>query len=264
MTCRFSYWICGLIVVLAFVVPACRQKAKQEPELLNPLLDPNLVLPNYVSKATEAGGGADAWASAKQIRAEGVVSFYKPDGSFHLTEHQYIFRPWPDYIQVSGLEPEGKFVWELSPAGFNILKGVEQGDTLPNGLDKSDFTRAILQIITVPARLVDKPVELTKSSQPVKIKGRWYHSIRRVNLGQRQDWSETVFYQHTDSSLVDMIWLADFDREKFFAVHGYDYSEAEGIGVFVPTKVEIFTTDFGGAVLRRMARIDFYNLNCTR
>ena len=70
-------------------------------------------------------------------------------------------------------------------------------------------------------------------------------------------WSEVVFYQNRDNSLVDLVWFADVEEGKFFAVRGYDYSRVQKRGVLLPAKIEIFRTDARGALSERVAQVNF-------
>ena len=266
------------IFVAAFVVAGCQQEYKEEDKLpYEPLLDPNFIVPDYASRAIDATGGFDAWTKAKKLRLDCVVTFYKSDGSFYLTEQDYEIYPWSNSIRISATEPQGKFVWELSRGGLEGGGSWHTGVGFPVELcSKQYFAELILDITTAPVRFLDKSVVFTKDSRPVKMEGLWYYSIERVNPHKTGIFSYAVFYQNRDSSLVDMIWFAGVDSPVIaseaqpsveipisLAVRGYDYRELEKGGVRVPAKIEIFRTDAAGVLRERLVKIDCHTLKPT-
>ena len=69
-------------------------------------------------------------------------------------------------------------------------------------------------------------------------------------------WTQGVYFQNQDGSLVDIIWLANPVTQKFLIVRGYDYARIVKDGVLVPTKIEIFQSDAEGIQGQRLALID--------
>ncbi len=149
---RFSDMMCWLILAAAFVVTGCEQGHKEETSVYELLSDPNFVMPEYASGAIEATGGLEAWTKARKLELDCVVTLYKSDGSFYLTEqHHEIysvqgpdFQPWLNSIRISAVEPKGKFVWQLSGELFSVLEGAEQVGALPIMANRY-FAEAILR-----------------------------------------------------------------------------------------------------------------------
>lgn len=267
MTNRLLSIVRWLILVLSItviaIVTGCEQKYSEEVPVLTygraaPLNDPNFVVPGYASAAIEATGGRRAWTKTEQIEFDCVVTFYNQDGSFYLTEQHHEIAPWSNSIRISAIEPHGRFVWELSGDTLSTLESADSYPVRDTRYEMRDVIYAILNITTAPARFLDESVLFTKISEPVKVEGRWYHPIERASIFtvRGPGWSKVVFYQNTGSSLVDMIWHADFEREKFLMVRGYDYRELEKGGVLVPAKIELFKTDAGGVLQRRLVEIN--------
>lgn len=277
MVNRFSK-IIWLILAAAFIVAGCEQEQKEETSVYNVLLDPNFVMPEYASRAIEATGGLEAWTKTKKLEFDCVVTLYKSDGSFHLTEqHHEIYTagtgPPSNSIRISAEEPQGKFVWQLSGGMFSVLEGAEQVDALPIAIENRQFAEAIHNITTAPVRLLDE-FGFTKLDDPVKKEGRWYYPIKiyRVRGGPDdmlgtsytlRERLKAVFYQDKNNSLVDMLQFVDIDEDKFLAVRGYDYKEVEKKGISVPTRIEIFRTDAAGVLQERLVKIDYYLLKAT-
>lgn len=171
----------------------------------------------------------------------------------------------------------------------------EQADISPMVDFGRDFAEVILGITTAPVRLLDKSTRFLKKSRPVRVEGRWYYPIERgpqtpffafgepqqtypvesrplegrdeqaADVDKKQKaveprqiyWSKIVFFQNRDSSLVDIIWFADVDNEKFLAVRGYDYDDIVEKGVLIPAKIEIFRSDTRTIFKERLAEIRF-------
>ncbi len=284
MTNRFSK-IIWLVLIAAFVVAGCEQGQKEETSVYEVLLDPNFVMPEYASRAIEATGGLDqplrgagleAWRNKKKLELDCVVTLYKPDGSFYLTEQHHEIYPPSNSVRISALEPQGKFVWQLSGGIFTVLEGAEQVGALPIMAVNYYFAEAILDITTAPVRFLDKSFAFTKGTKPVKIEGQWYYPIERAPplrgagrekiladdliLADIPYWPKVVFCQNTGTARIDMLWFVGAGEEKFLAVRGYDYKEVEKGGILVPAKIEIFATDADGVLQERLVKIDYYLL----
>ena len=275
---RFSKTIL-LALVTVFLVAGCEQGYEKEGIANESEIGTNVVLPGYASRAIEAAGGRRAWMETKKLQLDCVVTFYKSDGSFYLTQQRHEIYPWLDAIRISAQEPQGKFVWQLTPDKFSVLQGAGQIDALP--IENRYFAEAILDLITAPIRVLDKSFKFIEGTRPVKRQGLWYYPIERVpmvSIGIEQDWSKVVFYQNTDSSLVDMLWFVPIDTIGVdssviaseaqpsvaipisLMVRGYDYRNVKKRGVCIPTKIEIFRTNAMGVLQQRLVEIEYYSL----
>jgi hypothetical protein len=104
-------------------------------------------------------------------------------------------------------------------------------------------------------------VAFSKEPKPVKLEGLWYYPIERAAPAQRRGgiepyWSKAVFYQSTETSLIDMVWFSDIEPGKFLVARGYDYKKLEKDGVLIPMKIEVFKTDAPGVLKERLIKID--------
>jgi len=259
----------ALVLVTTLVITGCQQGYKKEVPAYNPLTDPNFIVSDYASRAIEAAGRQQAWTNAKEVHLDAVVTFYRHDGSFYLTEQHYEIYPWANSIRISAQEPQGKFVCQLLRGQFTVLEA-PRAAVLPAVIDNRDLSEAILNITTAPVRLLDT-LPFTKLSNPVKMEGLWYYPIERnYSIGQAPEannkqagakpvepyWSKAVFYQSTNSFLVDVIWLADIGKEKYLAVRGYDYNELEKRSIRVPAKIEIFKSNANADLQQRLVKIE--------
>jgi hypothetical protein len=264
---RFSK-IIWMVLVVAFICTGCQRKYKEEAvDVLDsgPEIEMTSVPPDYVVKAIEAVGGWNAWTRTRELQLDCVVTFYQPDGSFHLTEQHHVVYPWSNSIQISAREPQGRFVWQLSKGKFDVLQESGQSDALPVVIGSNHFAEMILSIITIPARLFDESAEFSKETTGLKIQGQWYYQISRLSrpvAGDELDsepayvLSKGIFYQDRDGSLIDMLVFDFKSGDSNFAVRGYDYTEVEKNGVRVPSRIEIFKADARGNLQERLVKID--------
>jgi len=263
---RFLKETICLLFVVAFVVAGCERKYESDVDVLAYGPDVNMIVVtnDYTPRAIGATGGYQAWIKTEKLQVDGVVTFYKADGSFYLTEHHCAIYPWSDSIRISALEPQGKLVWQLSQDSFSVIEAPHEIDVLPMAIAGRDFAEAILDIITAPVHLLDSKVVFTKEPKPVKMGGLWYYPIewksRDIEAYVELHWSKVIFYQNRDSSLVDMIWFAGVEQGKFLAVRGYDYRKVKENGILVPTRIEIFKTDVRGVLQEQLVKIDYYSL----
>jgi len=267
---RISETIC-LVLVAVFVLTGCQQQRKEKADVSARGPDVEAMSPpsEEAARAIDATGGLNAWKKTTMLQLDCVVTFYRPDGSFYLTEQRYKVHPWLNSIQVSADEPQGAFVWKLSRGQFKVLRGADQIDALPKAVPSRCFAEVILDIITAPARFMDGSVVFTKQSTPVKMQGKWYYPINRQGKDLTALISDAVFYQDRDSSLVDMIRLACLNtglaREKPIQyVRGYDYQEVEKAGPRIPTRIEIFETDARDRTQKRLVTIDCHTVQRTQ
>jgi hypothetical protein len=248
-----------LASVIFLAVAGCEQEQQQQQ--LTPRVDVSVDKPPYMSAAIEATGGPDAWANVKKLELDCIVTSYRPDGSFYLTQQHHEIEPSPNLIRISAKEPQGNLTWKLSPDGLTVMEGTNQGDFLPGGLGAEDYTKAILDITTIPLRIIERKTGLIRGAEPVKIEGQWYYPIGRP-MSDKPD-SKTnrpniVYYQNRDNSLVDTILVRDTINGAYLAVRGYNYHEVEKGGIFVPAKIEIYTADSRAVLQKRLVKIDYY------
>lgn len=249
---RMTVW---LILASALVVGGCQRRYEQDVLAQPPDVNSINITSDYAPRTIGATGGYQAWIDTIKLDRDGVVTFYRPDGTFYLTEHSYEIYPWSNAIRVSAHEPRAGFVWQLSAEGFRILQGGRAG-TYDSGYEMQSVLRAVLDITTAPVRLLDS-AGLVKGPEPVKVEGLWHHSIERAGSDVEPRLPEAVFYQDVDSGLVDMIWFADAAGQKSLAVRGYDHRKAGKQQVLVPAKIEVFRTDARGLLQQRLVKIDF-------
>ncbi len=264
---RFSK-IIWMVLVVAFIFTGCQRKYKEEAvDVLDsgPDIDMTSVPPDYVVKAIEAVGGWNAWTRTKELQLDCVVTFYQPDGSYHLTEQHHVVYPWTNSIQISAREPQGRFVWQLSKGKFEVLQEGGQSAALPVVIGSNHFAEMILSIMTIPARFLDESAEFSKETTGLKIQGQWYYPISRLSrpvVGTELEskpafvLSKAVLYQDRDSFLIDMLVFDFMSGDSNFAVRGYDFTEVEKNGVRVPARIEIFKADARGNLQERLVKID--------
>lgn len=245
-----------LYFMILFVVAGCEQQ--RQPQEQKDITTPHI--PAYIAQVVEKVGGQEAWTRTIKLKSKCVVTFYQRDGSFYLTEQHHEIYPLLNIINISAQETQDRFIWEYSPAGLKVIEGAKPSSFLPIDLKAEDFAEAILNISTVPVKLLENKEKLMRGSSPVKIEGRWYYPIGQVsdNTGSEPYLPKRIFYQNRDSSLVDMLWFAGHDRSTFLAVRGYYYHEVEKGGVVVPAKIEIFTTDVQRVMRNRLVKIDYH------
>ena len=240
-------------------VAGCEQK--QQHQQLTPTVDVSVDKPPYMSTATEAAGGSDAWAKVKKLELDCIVTSYRPDGSFYLTKQHHEIEPSSNLIQISAREPQGNLTWKLSPKGLTVMEGTNQGDFLPSGLGAENYTKAILDITTTPLRLIERKTGLIRGTELVKIEGQWYYPIGHPisdKTDSKNNRPNIVYYQNRDNSLVDTILVIDTVNGKYLAVRGYNYHEVEKGGILIPAKIEIYTADSRAVLQKRLVKIDYY------
>ena len=98
---------------------------------------------------------------------------------------------------------------------------------------------------------------------PVKVQGQWHKPIERTpksGLLAAPGLKSAIFYQNTDSSLIDMFQFSSAATGKILTVRGYDYDEIAKGGPLVPARIEIFTTDRQANAQARLVKIDCHKL----
>lgn len=228
------------------------------------------VRPDFVLAAVEAAGGLPTWMQCRQLDHSGIVTIYRPDGSYYLTEHAFAVYPWSNAVRISAREPRATFVWQMVGGQFRRLEGDAALDVSPLAGAYQDYAAAVLQIMTAPARLLGQATELTRQPLPVQIRGQQYDPIGarfrtpQAAVGAEKEkpaaiepyWTNGIYFQNRQSSRIEMIWLAHAARRDYLVVRGYDYAPAAKGGVLVPTKIEVFRSDAEGGIGRRLIKID--------
>ena len=257
MALRISVPALWLVLAAIIILTGCQTEQQKQDKLLayGPDVDSIRVNNDYTPRAIGATGGYDAWIDTAKLELTAIVTFYRPDNSFYLTEHQYKIYPWSNSIVISAKEPAGDSVWRLSKGKFKIIEGHRADEILPQ-LSYVDFAAIVLDIVTAPVRFLDKSSSFVEISELVKKYGRWYYKIERTAALEGPDWSQTIFYQSRDTLLIDTLWFTKPPHGRAFAVRAYDYRKPAGARILVPSKIEIFQTSLYGALRRRLAAID--------
>jgi len=231
-----------------------------------------------VSAALDAAGGLAAWKHCRKIEAGAVVTACAGDGCFYLTERDFVLCPWSDAVQVTAHEPQGRFVWQVVGGQYRASLANPAWDVSPLSGLRRDCADAVLQIATAPVRMLEGGLVLMPRPATVQIGGQWYRPVevkpgtwgrgsqaRRRGKGETgaepsrsagPRWTECIYFQDVDSSLVDLIWLGDPAAQKFLLVRGYDYARTADGGVRIPDKIEVFQSDPDANLGPRLALID--------
>jgi len=277
--------ICLVIAVIC-IAAGCGQQRKKDVGILarGPDFEKLVVPGDYAAAAIEATGGLQHWAKIQKVQLDCVVTFYAASGgddSFYLTEQRFYIYPWSNSIEVFGKEPLGAIAWQLSGGQFRALPGDDPSAALRDvsvmGVSCRDYTESVLKIATAPVQFLQTGAVFVKGPAPIKMEGLWYDPIESATADSFQQgpalaqsrpppadqgaavkpyWSRVVYCQNRDTSLVDLLWLADIEQGKFLAVRGYDYKEIEKTGILLPTKIEIFRTDARAVSKERIVKID--------
>lgn len=249
-----------VILIAGLMLGGCKAHQKQETVVLAQTPDAStLVAPSdYATAAIDAAGGLDAWTSTKQLQLDCIVTFFGNDGAYYLTEQCLRIYPWSNALEISANEPQGEFAWRLSGGRFEVLAGADRVKDLPVAVASRCFSEAILEIVTVPARLPDKSAKYNRQSDAVQLHGQWYYPIDAKAA------NKAVFYQDRDNSVVDMIQLACKGGSKTLTVRGYDYMKVDKGGPAVPRKIEIFSGSSDEEGQKRLVTIDCHRLTRVR
>jgi len=262
MRCLKSVFILTTgICTLLLLFSGCGGQVEKKEIVLNPLSDPNVILPGYASEVFEAAGGREAWSVTNLIKADCVVTFSKSDGSRYITEHHYELRSWPGQIRVSAMEPGGMVDFKLTQKGLETSQGKIPDYLFTQKLDLGQYGRAVLEIITAPMRLFDRNLVRAPETGTIKVEGDLYRSIVTKPSGSLGRAPESTFFQEQQKRLVDMIWYRQGAGDLTTAVKGYEYREF-GRGVLLPAKIDIYKIDSAGISRGLIARIELYNIRC--
>ncbi|MHC4123757.1 MAG: hypothetical protein ACYSSI_09310 [Planctomycetota bacterium] len=243
--------------LVPLVLTGCLETTVQEePKQTKPSMDD---VPDYVREVILATGGGGSWENTEEVKLEAVVTIYKPDGSYYLTEHSYRIEPWSNRIEITALEPKGKAICRFSSGMACVVKGDYRLYSLPEEMNVNFYSEMVLNITTVPLRFLDNQYEFEKKDRPIKKEGLLYYEItRRAMMVRRiRYWLDVVFYQKQENSLVDMILFSSGAGNEDFIVRGYDYYRIGKGGIDVPRKVEIFCCDSQGHLKKQLIKIDF-------
>ena len=247
--------------LILLIITGCRKEYQNDVNVLaiEPQAEMITVPADYLAISIESAGGLENWGKIKQLEFDCLVTYYQSNGSFYLTEQHYNIYPWSNSILISGEEPQGRYIWQLSQGQFDILENSEQISNPIVNIGNNCFAEAVLNIITIPARLIDNSVVFTRGNAPINVQGQLYYpvtrQIRNVNENPVNE-SDAVFYQDTNNYLVDMIWFVYQNEENFVLVRGYDYIKVKNNNVFIPSRIEIFKTDAQGASKNKLVKIE--------
>jgi hypothetical protein len=251
-------------LLIFFILTGCRKVYENDVNILalEPQAEMISVPTDYIVNSIEAAGGLENWGKIKKLQLNCLVTYYQSKGSFYLTEQHYDVYPWSNSIQISGEEPQGRYIWQLSQGQFQILEDNEQIRNSIVSISNSCLAESVLNILTIPARLLDNSFNFTRGNAPISVQGKSYYPITRQNRNINENSlqvSNAIFYQDTNNSLVDLIWLVFQSEDVFFMVRGYDYKEIENRDIFIPSRIEIFKADVQDLPQNKIVTIEIYS-----
>ncbi|MCJ7691802.1 MAG: hypothetical protein MUO22_00070 [Sedimentisphaerales bacterium] len=239
------YIVYCLAFLVVLLVGGCKQqfKAEKETEAVVVGIDKYDIASDYAQRAIDTAGGRQAWKETEVLNFDCVVTFYRPDGTFYLTEQRHEVYPWANRIMISARQPK----WEIA----------EQTTAVPASQSDRYFAEAVFNLTTAPARLLDELAWFGEEPEIVRFEGLSYYAIERtMSHPDAPRIGKVVFLQQVSSSVVDVILFADVGGTVFLAARGYDYVEPQPDSICMPSKIEIFSTDAKGILQRRLAKID--------
>jgi len=251
----------GILVLLLSIGCGRRIESKPvtEPLAVGAESDSIALERRFVSAAIEASGGLKAWMEVKEVSVECVATFYKPDKSLYMTEQVHQIYPWSNSIRISAEEPGGKFVCQLSRGKFSILETAEENWTLPVEIGAKTFAMAVLDIMTAPARFLDKSAVYKEIKRFTKIEGQVYWPVIRTEKTEQGSGAEeeVIFCRNQQSSMIDVVWYSSEGSDSLLTVRGYNYTQIKEDGIVLPQRVEIFSASSDGVLQKRLAKIEY-------
>ena len=256
MNSRCIKMICTLLLFI--VLTGCEKNLEYNNEVLatEPYAGNITIPPEFVSIAIEQTGGLDSWGKAKELKLNCVATFYDANESYYLTEQNYSIFPWSDSIIISGKELKNNYQWRLLDGQFDVLEGSDKINESIDRIEKGLLSRAILNLVTAPARFLDNSFVYTRGNSAIDIKGRMFYPIDRSVKDNKQTAVKTVLYQNKDSSLIDMILLSVEKDDVSYLICGYDYKEINDSDISIPYRIEIFNSDSNGISQNLLIEID--------
>ena len=248
----------GVILVMVFFFAGCEQGVVRDESDAAVGLDPEKISTpsGFAAEAIKTTGGLEAWTGTKKMVFDCVVAFYEPDGTSYLTEQNYVVYPWSETVDILGREPEGGYAWRFSNGQISELQSDGQIVHFPASLERPCFAQAILAIASAPVHFLEPSAPFSRQDAAIKKQGQWYYPIHQA--GKRS--GQAVFYQNRDTLRVDMIRVPCLAANKPLTVRGYDYRQITKGGPFVPTKIEIYSTDVAGILKERLVKMDCHTM----
>ncbi|HSV27392.1 MAG TPA: hypothetical protein VLH60_05815 [Sedimentisphaerales bacterium] len=183
---------------------------------------------------------------ATAISMSCLVRLYRADGSYYLTRQNHDIAPAEGAIRISGTEPDGSYVWQLTMGALASLGQPAAGmNWLPESLSPDDYCRLILGSFQAGT------VGQHHDAAPVRIQGNWAYPVRTEH--------NLRWYQSRPGAAVaDIVTLDSYDGRQYVA-RGYGYHLIRDTGVLVPAKIEIFMVDAAAMTEQLLMRLDYLN-----
>lgn len=208
----------------------------------------------------EAGAPA-----GRSIVADCVVTFYAADGGMYLSEQRHTIYPWSQAIEISANEPQGRFRWKLSGGEFRVVTGAAKVDELPIGIYDRNIAKLILTSVVASSGM---SAELSESSEPAKVQGRWY-SVIQIGPGSTYPktlknievpWAKITLYGNSNSGVIDRVVIEDVASGLRLMAHSYNFWLLKEIGKSIPTKIDVFKIDGAGIKQQRILSCAYHTV----
>jgi hypothetical protein len=184
--------------------------------------------------------------SADALQANCFIRLYRPDGSYYLTQQRQEFDAATGIVKVAGIEPDGTYIWQLSPGRFDNIEGRTAGmKWLGPVLSPGDYCRLVLGCFQGSAMHPQ-----TQAGEAVRVLGNWCYPVMSE--------SGLTWYRSKDATSADLVAIQTGSGSQLVA-RGYEYRKVREGQAPVPFKIEIFKADTAAMTEQRLMTLDYGN-----
>ena len=173
------------------------------------------------------------------------VRLCRSDGSYYMTRQSQKIDTLAGILQVSGVEPDGRYSWQTSSGRFDVMEGKAISPKwLPAEFSPRDYCWAILGCFQVAA------MNSQGQGTPVRILGNWCYPVGFDG--------DLTWYQSKNGGSVDIVVIKVSDTLQLMA-RIYEYHKVTKTGILVPAKIEIYAADSKAMNEQRLIEIDYFD-----
>jgi len=178
------------------------------------------------------------------VKMSSFIESYREDGSYYMTRQSQEIAPAAEFILISGAEPEGQYVWQLTSGVFTPVESPETGmQWLPDIVTPLEYSRLVLACFT------GSMLGHTPTSSPVRILGNWAYPVKSAG--------DLAWYQSgADATSADIVVLQHADGKRLIA-RAYGYRVVSNGQLLAPSRIDVFRSDPIAMTEQRLLKIDY-------
>jgi len=179
------------------------------------------------------------------------VNFYR-ENSIYVTDHEHLFSPTSNSLQISSREPSGRFVWLLQNEHYSVRNLTS--DKIHEDLYNKAYLQAIYYGMMASGQMLTD--DQVTEEETVRIEGQWYTPY----LLNKQDAKIRLMKNKSNNRFEQVILQKD---NQIYQILYYNLRFDKDLNINLPRTIDIFDATDGLSAKKLLVKIHYNSVSVT-